>query len=119
MDTGREWIPAVLNDKHYTPRSCIVTTGKGQTLRRNKSAIKSSHETDGVNSPYLELSKSLPATESSGSSQQGTPIEDTPINVNPPTQPDSSIAVARQELGRSKRTIKAPNWQKDYIVGTP
>ena len=76
VDTGREWIPAVIDDIQCTSRIYIVITEKGQTIKRNNSAIRSSHETVRVNSLYPDLSKSLPVTELAGSSQQITPIED-------------------------------------------
>ena len=80
IDTGIEWIPAAIDNKYHTPRSYFVTTEKDQTMRGNKSAINSSHETVRVNLPYHDLSNSLAATELPGSFQQRTPIEDTSIH---------------------------------------
>ena len=118
VDTGREWMPAIIDNKHCTPRSYIVTTEKGQIIRRNKSAIKSSHEAVKVNPPYPDKSNSLQAMELPGSIDKRTPIEDTPRDTNSHMQQDGPTSVPRPELRRSKRTIKAPNWQKDYMMGT-
>ena len=118
VDTGREWTPAVIDNEHCTPRSYILTTEKGQTIRRNKNAIRSSHEAVKVNPPYPDISNSLQATELPGSNEQRTPVEDTPRDINSHMQPVSLIPCPRAELRRSKRTIKVPNWQKDYIMGT-
>ena len=102
-------MPAAIDNKHCTPRSCIVETKKGQTIRRNKSTIKSSHEAVKVNPPYPDISKSLQATELPRSIEQRSPIEDTPRDNNSHMQQDGSTSVPRPELRRSKRTIKAPN----------
>ena len=32
---GQTWIPAVVTEKHSTPRSYVVTTHESQTYRRN------------------------------------------------------------------------------------
>ena len=37
--------------------------------------------------------------------------------TSPPSEPDESITVARQELRRSKRTIEVPYRQGCYIEG--
>ena len=98
-------MPAAIDNKHCTPRSCIVETKKGQTLRRNKSAIKSSHEAVKVNPPYPDILNSLQADLLIRPIEQRTPVEDTPRDNNSHMQQDGSISVPRPELRRSKRTI--------------
>ena len=48
---AKEWVPAVVSEKHSTLRSYIVTADKGQTLRRNRSMMNKTPETVVVNPP--------------------------------------------------------------------
>ena len=60
---AKEWVPAVVSEKHSTPRSYIVTTDKGQTLRRNISMMNKTPETVVVNPPYPDSTDRPSATE--------------------------------------------------------
>ena len=52
-------VPAVVSEKHSTPRSYIVTTDKGQTLSRNRSMMSKTPETVVVNPPYPDSTDHL------------------------------------------------------------
>ena len=60
---AKEWVPAVVSEKYSTPRSYIVTTDRGPTLRRNRSMMNKTPETVVVNPPYPDSTDRPSATE--------------------------------------------------------
>ena len=52
FDKKSNWVPAVVENKHLTPRSYVITSEDGRTVRHNKSMINKTSENVVVNPPY-------------------------------------------------------------------
>ena len=107
---AKEWVP-VLSEKHSTPRSYIVTSDKGQTLRRNRSMMKKTPETVVVNPPYPDSTDRPSATEQL---QQ----EQSTMNSSAQEPAEQSVP-ATSQLRTSSCSVKAPRWHEDYQLSVP
>ena len=103
---SKEWVPAVVSEKHSTPRGDIVTTGKGQTLRGNRSMTP---ETIVVNPPYPDCTDRPSATEQL--------LQEQPTMNSSAQEPVEQSVPATSQPRISSRSIKAPRWHEDYQVG--
>ena len=106
-----EWVPAVVSEKHSTPRSYIVTTDKGHTLKRNRIMMNKTPETVVVNPPYPGSTDRPSATEQL---QQKQPTIDSSAQ-----EPAEQSVPATSQPRTSSCSIKAPRWHEDYQVSVP
>jgi hypothetical protein len=99
-----QWLPAVVLEQHATPRSYIVATEDGSTLRRNRRHLNRTSESPVASQPTVDDDYPM-----SAASPSATPL---------PCETTSSTSSASSSLPsgvtRSGRTIKPPVRFSDY-----
>jgi hypothetical protein len=110
----REWIPGKVVNQHYTPRSYVVVTDRGETVRRNRTMINRTPENVFVNPPNDEAEVATPLSPEQPNhdltpTRNLTPVRDRRRSVLSPAQ-------NVQHVRRPVRETRPPNWHKDYVV---
>ena len=111
VDPSKEWIPGIVNNPYSTPRSYVVTTSKGQTVRRNTRMMNRTPEKITINPPYADIRDGHSEAENINVER---PIEPEALPVNPPTP-----EVAQPEPRVLRRETHEPSKFKDFVTYKP
>ena len=95
---GKTWEPAIVMDKHETPRSYIVSNEYGNTLRRNRYHLQKTQE------------KPIPIVEPDYNQYEPIEPENTSVNVQPKLEPSDKNTVSSTPTPkiRPRRDIRKP-----------
>ena len=106
------WVPARIEKEHYTPRSFIVMTEKGQKYRWNRRFLNKSENKVDINPPYPERIQE----ENYEKEMPDQTVE--PLDRSERTQPEvpDEPKLPEPAEDRPRRNRKPPKWHKDYIV---
>jgi hypothetical protein len=108
-----QWQRGIVNSKHSSPRSYIVETEHGSTLRRNRRHLIKTKEDPPVCSPPIEDGET--STSSSSSFNESTPSVLTSSSTSSPTPPGLIKTINAPVSTRSGRVVKLPVRFKDFV----
>jgi hypothetical protein len=106
-----KWLPAVVKAKAPQPRSYIIETPTGQTLRRNRVQLRDSHVARTSDDQGTKSSTQLPSNSVAASSADASVTNKPPCVTRPPpaTPPNSTSLQAAKVTSRSGREIRIPS----------
>jgi hypothetical protein len=105
-----QWQRGIVNSEHSSPRSYIVETEHGSTLRRNRRHLIKTKEDPPVCSPPIEDGET--STSSSPSLNESTPSLST---SSASSLPGIIKTINAPVLTRSGRVVKLPVRFKDFV----
>ena len=136
---GKTWEPAVVSEKHSTPRSYWVTTENGQVYRRNRKYLQQTSEpvpqilppedpdetiSPPVSDPHSVNQQMAPPdyqTPTQPQNNQSSPIRSSNRNniqstPKTPVKPAETVTEIPQTPVRPKRRTQKPTWMSDYVT---
>ena len=104
---SKEFTPAVVDNEYLSPRSYIITTNRGQTIRRNKRMMNKTPNKVIINPPYPDAKEH---------SQQSSDLIQQPHKEQPNSTPDDIQPNPVVQRRTSQRVSRSPKWHKDYVM---